>query len=173
MKRKIILYIATSTDGFIAGEKGSIEFLDKYNETGENYGYKEFFNSIQTIIVGNTTYQQVGKTKEFKEWYKKIPIFVFSKKLKGKEENVTFVQGDIKKFAQTLEGNVWMMGGASILNAFIEQNLVDEFIITIMQDTLGEGIPLFKERDFEKQLKLIDTKEYSLGVVQKHYILKK
>jgi len=38
-----------------------------------------------------------------------------------------------------------------------------------MPDKLGEGIPLFKEKDFEKQLKLIDTKKYSLGAIQKHY----
>jgi dihydrofolate reductase len=169
MKRRIILYIATSSDGFIAGKDGSIKFLDKYNESGEDYGYKEFFSSIQSIIFGNNTYQQVGNTKEFKEWYKNTPIFVFSKKLKGKKDNVTFVNEDVKEFAEKLEGDVWMMGGASILDAFLKEDLIDEFIITIMPDKLGEGIPLFKEKDFEKQLKLIDTKKYSLGAIQKHY----
>ena len=53
--RKLILYIATSLDGFIADEKGKVDWLF---QTGD-YGYKKFLNSVDTLLIGNATYKQI------------------------------------------------------------------------------------------------------------------
>jgi len=79
------------------------------------------------------------------------------------------VNSDVKDFIDSLsdEGNIWLVGGADIVKEFLKNNLIDEFIITIIPVVLGEGIPLF--RNGERQLKLLDSKSYDSGVVQLHY----
>jgi dihydrofolate reductase len=177
--KKVILYIATSLDGFIAKKDGSIDFLDPGNKSvddsginvGDNYGYNEFYASIGAIVMGNTTYKQVGDTKEFEEYYKGKPVFVFSRKPKAKKNNVTFVNEDVKEFVKKLNSNTWLVGGADIAKEFLKHNLIDEFIITIIPIVLGEGIPLFAKGCGEHKLKLLNTKSYDSGVVQLHYQL--
>jgi len=134
-----------------------------------DYGYKEFYASIGTIVMGNTTYEQFGDTKEFEEYYKDKPIFVFSRKSKDKKKNITFVNENVKEFVKKLKNNAWLLGGASIFDEFLKKDLVDEFIITVIPVLLGEGIPLFKGEGIEKNLKLLNVKSYGLGVVQMHY----
>ena len=65
--------------------------------------------------------------------------------------------------------NIWLVGGASIVDEFLKSDLIDEFIITIIPILLGEGIPLFKGRSNEKKLKLIDVKTFDQGLVQLYY----
>ena len=158
-----------SLDGFIARKDGSVDFLEKYEKGKEDYGYKKFYDSIGTIIMGNTTYKQFGHTPEFDKYYENKPIFVFSRKPKDKKKNITFVKENVKKLSKKLKGNVWMLGGASIFNEFLKHDLIDEFIITVMPVILGEGISLFDKKNFEKSLKLLDVKKYDLGVVQLRY----
>ena len=169
--KKVILYIATSLDGFIAKKDGSIDFLDPYNKSGDDFGYNEFYSSIGTIVMGNITYTQVGDTKEFEEFYKGKPVFVFSRKPKAKKMNVTFVNEDVKEFVKKLKSNTFLVGGADLIKEFLKNNLIDEFIITIIPIVLGEGIPLFAKDCGEHKLKLLNIKSYDSGVVQLHYQL--
>ena len=171
MKEKIILYIATSLDGFIARKNGSVDWLSPYEKSGEDYGYKEFYDSVGTVVMGNTTYKQA---LTFGESYKDKNCFVFSRKTnKNKKNNVTFVNGDVKKFVNELNlkngKNIWLVGGASIIDEFLKLDLIDEFIISIIPILLGEGIPLFKGDNVESQLKLLNVKSYDSGLVQVHY----
>jgi len=169
--KKVILYISITLDGFIARKNGSVDFLDEYNESGDDYGYKKFYDSVGTIVMGNTTYQQFGNTKEFKEYYKGKPIFVFSRKKKGKKDNVTFVRENVRKFIEELKEtkNVWLIGGADLADEFLKYDLIDEFIITIIPKLIGEGISLFKKEGTGKKLKLKEVKSYNSGLAQIHY----
>ena len=164
LPNKVILYIATSLDGFIARKNGSVDWLAKYENTEEDYVYKEFLGSVGTIILGNTTYQQ------FKAPYPNKKCFVFSRKNSGKEDNITFVNNSVKDFLNGLEDeNLWLVGGAEIAKEFLKHNLIDEFIITVIPTVLGEGIPLFGEGCGEHQLKLQNIKKYDSGIVQLFY----
>jgi dihydrofolate reductase len=168
VKRKTILYIATSLDGFIARKDGSVDWLDKFMSPKEDYGYKEFLDSITTVLMGNSTYKQILSFGEFP--YKTKKCYVFSRKANS-DDNVTFVKCDVKEFLDKLKSdkNVWLVGGANLINQFLQDNLIDEFIITIIPTFLGSGIPLFIENNIESQLKLLKMKSYDSGVVQLHY----
>ena len=120
--------------------------------------------------MGNTTYKQVLTFGEFP--YRGKDCFVFTRnKEKRKDENVTFVSKNAKDFVSQLSENknIWLVGGASIIDEFLKFDLIDEFIITIIPILLGEGIPLFKERSNETKLKLIDVKTFDPGLVQLYY----
>ena len=164
--RKIILYLAISVDGFIARKNGSVDWLEKYNNTKEDYGYKEFLNSVKTIILGNTTFKEFGAPYENKK------CFVFSRKNTGQKDNITYVNDYVENFVDGLsqeDGNIWLVGGANISKEFFKKKLIDEFIFTIIPIVLGEGISLFGEEFREHQLKLLNTKTFDSGVVQLHY----
>ncbi len=64
-----------------------------------------------------------------------------------------------------------MVGGAGILDAFMKENLIDEYIITVTPHILGSGIPLFKEKNPQIELKLINTQRFG-QMVQLHYKVK-
>ena len=165
--KKIILYVATSVDGFIARKNGSVDWLTQYNNLGEDFGYKEFLDSVETVILGNTTY------REFKAPYENKKCYVFSRKNTGKENNITYVNTDVKEFTDGLSENenIWLVGGADIAKEFLKNNLIDELIITVIPIVLGEGIHLFAKGVGEHKLKLLNTKFYDSGVVQLHYQL--
>ena len=172
MRKKIILYIATSLDGFIARKNGSVDWLSPYENGPEDYGYNEFYKKTGTVIMGNTTYKQVLSFGDFP--YKGKDCFVFTRnKDQPKDENVAFVTKSAKDFISQLNlrdnENVWLVGGASIIDEFLKFDLIDEFIITTIPILLGDGIPLFKGKLNEKRLKLVDVKSFNSGLVQLHY----
>lgn len=173
-KRKIVLFIATSLDGYIATENESLEWLFKIEGEGDN-GYSEFIETVDTVIMGRKTYDWIMSHEENLQ-YDNQKIYVFSKTLKGKNENVEFVNEDIKEFVRKLkekEGkDIWLVGGGDLLYYFIKERLVDEFIITIAPTIIGNGIPLFKEIDFELELSLKSMTRYNQFAAL-HYELKK
>ena len=169
MKPKISLYISMTLDGYIARKNGSIDFLDQFNESGEDYGYTEFMKPIKNLIMGNTTYKQVGHTKEFEEFYRGKKIYVFSKSSQNDKDNIKFINEDVESFVNNLKGDTWIVGGANLLDEFLKKDLVDNFIISVLPLTLGDGIPLFAIRNKEKRLTLTNSKAFKSGIVNLYY----
>lgn len=173
-KRKLILYIATSLDGYIATEDDSLEWLFKIEGEGDN-GYSEFYRTVDTILIGRRTYDWVIDKEKGEFPYKNKKCYVFSKSISGKNENVEFINCDIVEFTNKLKeevgGNIWIVGGSDLLHFFIKERLVDEFIITVAPTLIGRGIPLFKEFDFELELRLKNIRRFN-QFAELHYELK-
>jgi dihydrofolate reductase len=168
--RKIRLFIASSLDGYIARTSGEIDWLF----TDQDYGYTEFLNQIDTVLMGNKTYQQVLGFGEYP--YKNKKNFVFSNTLQGKDDNVEFVGGDLKDFINTLRqssgGDIWLVGGGQVIHYFLKHGFLDELIVAIHPIILGDGIPLIvKDSSIETPLELKDVKTYDSGLVQTFYDL--
>ena len=173
-QRKIVLFIAASLDGFIATEDDSLEWLFQVEGEGDN-GYSEFFDTVDTILIGRRTYDWVMEKENGNFPYKDKQCYIFSKTLQGKKDNIEFINDDITEFAQKLkqqEGeNIWIVGGGDLLHHFLKEKLVDEFIITVAPTIIGKGIPLFKGIDFELELKLISTRRFN-QFVELHYVVR-
>ncbi|WP_088835309.1 dihydrofolate reductase family protein [Paenibacillus tyrfis] len=173
MKRPVVLYIATSLDGYIARENGEIEWLYEAEGEGDS-GYSEFYETIDTVLMGNTTYQHTFELAD-QFPYSDKKCYVFSRSEQKPIPHVTFVTEDIPAFIENLkkqEGSkIWIVGGAEILDVLLKSSLVDEFIITITPTILGNGIPLFKKENPELKLFLVGTKRYG-QMVQLHYSVK-
>src|SRR5213594_4419883 len=79
----------------------------------------------------------------------------------------------IRAFAERLRTqagkNVWMMGGGEIIGSFLDEDAIDEFIITIVPTFIGEGIPLLAPRHRKVALRLLGVQQFPDGVVQVHY----
>lgn len=162
--RKIILYIATSQDGFIARKDLSIDWLTKYNNDEEDYGYKKFYEKIDIVIVGNTT------QKQYPSYYDDKRTYVFSRKKVGIDKNITYVNMSVRDFFNKFDpkGNIWIVGGAELIEQFLENELINEYIITIVPEKIGEGLPLFKDKNYKSKIGLVKKINYG-KVVQEIY----
>ncbi|MGG7057335.1 dihydrofolate reductase family protein [Clostridium nigeriense] len=172
MNRKVILYIAVSLDNYIARENGEVDWLvgDGSNPNVDN-GYEEFYKNIDTVIIGKSTYDQVLSWGEYP--YKGCKGYVYTRSKVESNEDVEFTCEDPKELIYRLkkqEGkDIWIVGGAEIVDIFLKDNLIDEFIIATIPTILGKGIPLFKENNKEIKLKLVESKIFD-GIVQNHYV---
>ena len=162
---RILVYIATSLDGFVAREDGSIDWLPEDSKSN----YDTFYKSIDTVIMGKTTYDQVLTFGEYP--YKDKKSFVFTRASKNNDDNVEFVS-DIEKFVKDgfpgAGKNIWLVGGAKIIASFLKLGIVDEIITTIIPVLLGKGIPLFQNIENETKLELVKTEKYD-QLVALHY----
>jgi dihydrofolate reductase len=175
-KRKIIVYIATSADGFIARPDGAVDWLDRPHPKGD-YGMPEFYRSIDTCVLGRKTYEftvHFGMT----EGYAGKKNYVFSRTLsKAASPKVTVIDEDVTAFAERLRSekgkHIWLVGGAELVAAFLDSGQVDEFIIHVIPTMIGEGIPLVAPRHRDVPLKLLASKKFSDGVVRLHYAVRR
>ena len=77
-QRKIVLFIATSLDGYIACQDDSLEWLFKVAGEGDN-GYLDFYENVDAIIMGRRTYDWVIENLQEEFPYKNKPCYVFSR----------------------------------------------------------------------------------------------
>ncbi len=173
--RKVILYIAMSFDGYIAKPNDNLDFLKMVEEKGEDYGYNDFIRSIDTVILGRKTYDWVmTQVPEFPHVNEKT--FVITRTPRPAEGNINFYSGDLKVLVHQLKNepgkNIFIDGGAEIVNILLKDRLIDEIYISIIPILLGEGVRLFKDGGPEQMLKLLDVKSFRKGLVQLHYTAK-
>lgn len=177
-QRKIIVYIATSADGFIARPDGNVDWLNRPRPPGD-YGMGAFFKTIDTILWGRKTY---GVGLEMNEGglgvYGSVKNYVFSHRPPKKHaSDVEFVNEPINEFTLRLRAslgkNIWMMGGGGIIASFLDAGEIDEFIIHVIPTFIGEGIPLIAPKHREVELKLLSVRDYPDGVVRLHYAVER
>ena len=170
-QRKLVLLIATSLDGYIATKDDSLDWLFKVEGEGDN-GISEFYETVDTILMGRKTYDWIitHMTEEFP--YKNKECYVFSRQENEDTEDVKFIKEDIIDFTNKLKNeegkNIWIVGGGDLLHSFIKEKLVDEFIITIAPTIIGGGVPSFKEDEYQLELYLKGTRCFN-QFVELHY----
>ncbi len=170
--RKVILYIATSLDGYIAKPNDDLAFLDIVQKPGEDYGYGDFIETVDTVIMGRKTYDWViSKVPEFPHEDKNT--YVITRNARQDAGKVKFYSGNLKGLIEKIrseEGqNIFCDGGAEIANELLKDNLIDEMVISIIPILLGDGIRLFKDGRPEQRLVLLSTKQFESGLTQLHY----
>ncbi len=159
MSRKVILYIAMSLDGYIAAEDGKVDFLEGHHDGGaENTSYSDFSKEIDTVIMGRTTYNQIITQLSPDVWvYDGLKSFVVTTTEYQEDKNVEFVDDKIidiiSELKQTEGKNIWLIGGSKVIDLFMQNYMIDEYIITIIPTILGSGIPLFNTQTHIKSLK--------------------
>ena len=163
MKRKIILNLAMSIDGYIATDDGGYDWIvgdgDNKLNTDDKFDFNEFLENIDIVVMGKNCYDQ-DMHKEFKD--KKVYIAT-SKDIKD-YDNIHFVKDDvcevIKRELEKEGKDIFLFGGGVLIDSFIKENIIDEYIIGIIPTILGKGRPLFFEGNPMINLHL---DEYSVG----------
>jgi dihydrofolate reductase len=174
-RRKLVLFTAASLDGYLATLRHSLDWLFAVPGEGDN-GTSKFFDTVDTVIMGRVTYDWIMKNDEKgMSPYKDKECFVFSRTEKENTEYVTFVHGEATQFVETLRAkggkNIWLAGGGDLLHTFMRERLVDEIIVTIAPILLGQGIPLWKENDFQTGLVLKNIDRYNQFIELRYEVL--
>jgi dihydrofolate reductase len=172
MNRKVILYIATSVDGYIAKPNNDLSFLSLVQQNGEDYGYAHFLKTIDTVILGRKTYDWI-MTQVSVFPHVDLNSYIVTRTPKPAIGKTSFYTGPLKPLIETLKTekgkNIFIDGGAEIVNELLKENLIDEFIISIIPVLVGNGIKLFLDGRPEQKLELIASRDYEKGLVQMHY----
>lgn len=175
-KRKLILYIAMSLDGYIADKLDGLEFLSIVEKEGEDYGYADFVKTTDTIIIGRKSYDKVlSMGFEYPHTDKKVYIITRTKR--PDVGNFQFYNGNLPELVNKLKSEggkqIYCDGGAEIANELLTNNLIDELIISIIPVLLGDGVRLFKDGRPTQNLQLVSTKQFEKGLTQLHYNIEK
>lgn len=181
MSLRCSVFVATSLDGFIARDDGSLDWLDAANETvseGEDCGFKAFMASVDALVMGRNTFEQV---LSFGGWpYGEKPVIVLSSsKLKIPDEigkTVTHSSETPQELHERLADHgmrrLYIDGGITI-QRFLKAGLIDDVTVTIVPVALGSGKPLFGRMQQEILLEHMSTETFEFGFVQLRYQVNK
>ncbi len=163
---KVILYMAISLNGMIAKSDDDTGWISK--EEWDSYSLA--VRTAGNLIVGHRTYGILTKQPEFSE-FKDVKLVVVAQ-----EDFQTLAQNHLvarspKEALDILSDfeQVVVAGGGTLNASFVEENLVDEVYIDVEPIILGQGIPLFRDKKFERSLKFIGQKKISDNEIQLHY----
>lgn len=169
---EIVYYVAATIDGYIADEKGGIDWLKPFEASGEDYGWTGFYDSVDAVLVGRTTYEQ---SLGHGFWpYPGKPVWVFtSRDLAPAEGEVHATAEAPRAVLGELESRglqrAWLVGGGRLAGALRSEGLITEYIISVIPLFLGGGIPLAGGAGPRDPLRLVDSRSYGSGIVQLRY----
>lgn len=172
--RKVSLFIATSLDGYIAKPNDDLSFLKIVEKEDEDYGYTEFTETIDTLIIGRKTYDYVLKELGPSHYDNgKRDVYVITRTGRPNVGRTTFYTGNLTDLVKQLQSengkNIYCDGGSEIINELLKNDLVDEFIISVVPVLLGDGTRLFKDGRPEQELQFVSAKAYETGLTQLYY----
>ncbi|HEM4130232.1 TPA: dihydrofolate reductase family protein [Streptococcus suis] len=177
MARRLVLNIAMSLDGYIARTDGSYDWIeghgtDQYDTTLQ-FDNPAFFSSCDTVIMGRKSLEDCPL--EMIEGYQEKQFIIASRSEYANYNNVRFVKdivAEIEQLRAEEGGDIWLFGGASLVQTCLEAGVIDHFIIGIIPIILGEGISLFDGRTKEQKLILVES-TVTDGIAMLRYDIRK
>ena len=172
--RKLSLFIATSLDGYIAKPNDDLNFLKLVEKEGEDYGYTEFTDTVDTILIGRKTYDYVIREIGIGHYDNgQRDVYVITRTERSQNGRTIFYSGNIAELVKQLKSqkgkNIYCDGGAEVINELLKHDLIDEFAISIIPILLGSGKRLFEDGRPEQILEFVEVKTFDTGLTQLHY----
>jgi dihydrofolate reductase len=172
-RRNVIVHIAASADGYIARPDGDLDWLTSRPAPAGFYGMNAFMRSIDTLLLGRKTYEV--SLRMGGKFDKKSRNIVFSRHAPPADapSGVEFVSGAIGPFLSRLREqpgkDIWLMGGGELIASFLDEQAIDEFVISVVPVFIGDGIPLIARRHRHVLLDLRSIERFEDGLVQLRY----
>ncbi len=172
MTPHVLYYVACSLDGYIATTDGGVDWLEPFQAGGEDYGFAEFYSSVDALVMGSRTYEFILEHGPWQAPDK--PSWVFTRRdLPIAHPSVTLTSEDPAQVIGAIGARglkrVWLMGGGRLAASFRTRGLISRYIIAVVPVILGGGIPIFAAAAGQDSLKLIELKPYPSGLVQLTY----
>ncbi len=163
-------FLAASLDGFIARKDGGLDWLRRFEASGEDHGFPEFLGSVDTLVVGRATYDVV---LGFTEWpYAGKRVVVLTHRPPAPRHGESFASGAPAALVASLGAagarRIYVDGGATV-SAFLRDGLLDDLTVSVIPAALGEGIRLFQPPLPERALALREARAFPSGLVRLRY----
>jgi dihydrofolate reductase len=177
--RKVTAGLFVSLDGVTESpEKWQLPYFN--DEMGEAIGAA--IVQADAMLLGRVTYQEFAsywpgvrsEDQPFADYMNNTPKYVVSRTLDTVEwNNSTLIKGniaeEIPKLKQQPGKNIGITGSATLVQSLLQDDLLDELGLMIHPVVVGVGRRLFKDGGDLKELKLVDSKTFSTGVVSLTY----
>jgi dihydrofolate reductase len=172
-RRNVIVHIATSADGYIARSDGDLEWLTSRPAPEGFYGMNAFMKSIDTMLLGRKTYDVSLRMGAKFDSTSRTIVFSSHPPPADVPPGVKFVDGPVGPFVSRLREqpgkDIWLMGGGELIASFLDEQAIDEFVISVVPVFIGDGIPLIARRHRQVPLDLHSVERFDDGLVQLHY----
>lgn len=157
----VFFYGCVTMDGYLADKKHGLDWLHQTGST-EDTGYENFYRKMDVTIMGKRTFDEIARVEDAAGVYPTTENFVFTHSKTLPQEGFVPVNGDVAEFVKGLgpEKNVWIVGGNTVLAPLLDADMVDRLVIQIAPVLLGDGIPLFTQREALKRFHLDEVKQY-------------
>lgn len=180
--RKVVLNLAVTLDGLIEGPNGEIDWCNFEPDSGIESHFDVFLGKIDTIFYGRVSYDMWGEYQppanaslaEKKLWngvHSKAK-YVFSSNPRT-DSNATFITSNIAEKVLEIRNqpgkDIWLYGGAGLITSFMNQGLIDNYLLAVHPVILGAGKPLFSDIQNRVGLKLNKTTTSKSGVILLDY----
>jgi len=168
--RQVKYFVASSLDNFISRLDGSVDWL--FHD--QDYGMAEFFASVDVAVMGRKTFEKMIELSPEQPLFPGMKHYVFSRTLDSTPyKEVEIVRGDVTGWLKRVRAHygkhLWLVGGGSLVQEFLQHKLINEIGLAIHPRLLGKGIPLFTSPYPEMELELVKSKEYPTGLLQAFY----
>lgn len=171
---EVILYVATSLDGYIARKDGNLDWLNGHsNPEGSDYGYDDLLAGTGTILMGRNTYEAIlgfGISWPYPDHDTVVATRQSAYPVSTPRTSVTpdavALTRDLREKSAK---DVWLVGGGNLVRSLIAEGLVDRLVLTLIPVVLGSGIPLFPEGTSESGWELVRTEAFAGGAVSLTY----
>ena len=163
-------FLGVSLDGYFAGPKDELDWLDRQGGPPEDHGFTPFMASVDLLLMGRRTWEVV---QAFPSWpYGEKPVAVLSHRPGVARHGERFLSGPPGEVLGRLEADgarrVYVDGGA-VVSQFLAAGLLDELTVSVLPVVLGGGIRLFQETGPERWLTLREHRAWPSGLVQLRY----
>ncbi|MDZ7653606.1 MAG: dihydrofolate reductase family protein [Burkholderiaceae bacterium] len=177
--RRVVLYIAHSLDGFIAGDDGDLSWLPASDSGGDpdptpaaDFGYAAFVAGVDTVLMGHTTYRFVQAHPPYP--YAGTDGIVWSHQRAGqRDEHVRFTDEPVAEVVRRLRDtpgrDVFVVGGRAVIHPLVEADLIDAYRLFVVPVRLGRGVPLWPPARARRPLRLLGVQAHAHGLVEMHY----
>lgn len=176
-KRRILLDLAVTLDGYIEGKNGEIDWCIMEPEMDFN----GFLDQVDTIFFGRKSYELWEECRPEKDapledkamWdrIRKMRKYVFSRTLSSTSDFTVLsdpLMDEIERIKEEDGKDIWLYGGSDLITTFMKNHLIDEYRLSVHPVLLGEGKPLFTISG-RIDLVLVKVNTYPSGVVQLIY----
>ncbi len=170
---EIIYSVAASLDGYIATADGSVDWLSRFQATGEDHGAGESEGSVDALLLGSHTYEFALKLGYWPSPEK--PSWVFTQRtLRVLHPSITLTSQRPREIVELLAARglrrAWLMGGGKLAASFHGERLISRYVISVFPVLLGSGVPLFAPHSSPPDsLRLVAAKPFKSGIVQLTY----
>lgn len=167
--------MALSLDGIVARSDGGVDWLSKYQSGGEDHGFAAFLASVDGLVLGRASYENV---LTFGEWFYTKPIVVMSRSLTDADipdqikDRVRLSNQTPEDLMAQLDAEGWKrayVDGGKIVQSFLSVSLIEDLTLTRVPILLGGGIPLLVPLEEDIDLEHIETTTYPSGLVSSKY----
>ena len=178
-KSKNSVFIATSLDGYIADKNGGIGWLDSIPAINTiDTGYAAFTSEIDALVMGRVSFETVCSFDI--DWPYTKPVFVLSTTMQEipdkYKDHAQLLKGTIPEILATIHTKGYRklyIDGGKLIQSFLNEDLIDEMVITIIPILLGGGVPLFGDLDKQLDFECKESKLFLDAVAQNHFVRKR